>query len=196
MSKKRTIEVIEEPNEQEQKNTQDEVDVIDELSNKARELELVVRWKEKCDAISRQLDEAKNERTFWQGRVSRFQKDFDSAYAKGWQGLANESPLLDQPGVDPDAWKNIRIADADMKDSLKEKIAEHFTTLGELAEWLNLEFPPKKKGIGPKVREQIVEWFDKFHAAATAEELARIAANNLSENETFCVGFDEDEDDA
>ncbi len=145
-----------------------------EEKNDEKELELIKTWKERCDEIARSLDVAKDNRSHWQGECNKLHKAFDAAYNKGWQSLANEAPLLELPGVDPDAWRNTLIEDAEMKESLKNKVAKHFDTLGALADWMNLDFPEKKKGIGAKVKEELVAWFDKFHESETSAEISSV----------------------
>lgn len=131
-------------------------------STAEKELVLIRLWKKMCDDLSSQLDVSKSKRSYWQGECNKLQKKFDAAYNRGWQDMANQNPLFNGHGIDPDEWKNQLIDDTDMDDSLKEKVSDHFATVGELSDWINLDFTEKKSGITQKTKDQIITWFDIF----------------------------------
>ena len=155
--------------------------VDDAESDALKELERMKTWKARCDAIAVDLEAAKKERSFWQGECNKLQKNFDALYNKGPNGVADETPLLDQPNVDPDAWKQESIEKSDMPLKLKKKLGEHFQCLGELSDWIGKDFPDKKKGLGPKVREEIAEWFDGYWKKTLDTEMARIPGPKTEE---------------
>lgn len=177
----------------------------DKTSDDAAEIVKIMRWKDRCDNIMARLLDAKENRGRWNQECGKLQREFDALYNKGWIAMTQETPLFDgieeETQADPDAWKDILIADADMKASLKKKLNEHWTTLGELSEWVGLAFPPKMKGIGPKVKDEIAEWFDAFHAPAMEAELERIRSGQEEEEQTEsgteenCDEYSIDEDD-
>lgn len=166
-------------------------------SDALKELELMKKWKSRLDAITVGLESAKTERSRWQGEINKLQKNFDALYNKGPNGVADETPLLDQPNVDPDAWKQESIEKSDMPLKLKKKLGEHFQCLGELSYWIGKDFSDKKKGLGPKVREEIAEWFDGYWKETLDAELARVSRLRPTELEKIGddADFPEEEDD-
>jgi len=78
-----------------------------------------------------------------------------------WEKEQNNTLFRKQEQAE-NAWRNLPVENLDLPEKDKEKISEHFFTCGAFADWLNLDFPPKKKGITEKVREKGIDAINKI----------------------------------
>jgi hypothetical protein len=79
-----------------------------------------------------------------------------------------ELPLLRAAERAANAWKSSPVAELDVTEKDKEKLAECFITCGEVAEWLGKDFPEKKPGLnGEKTKDRLREAINKISGFET-----------------------------
>jgi hypothetical protein len=67
-----------------------------------------------------------------------------------------ELPLIRKAEEAANAWRHMPVENLDVTEKDKEKLAEHFTSCGSVADWLGKEFPDKKTGLnGEKTKERL-----------------------------------------
>jgi hypothetical protein len=70
-----------------------------------------------------------------------------------------ELPLIQRA----EAWKQKPVGELDVTEKDREKLAEHFTTCGALADWLGKDFPDKKPGLnGEKTKDRLHDAINKI----------------------------------
>jgi len=67
-----------------------------------------------------------------------------------------ELPLIQKAEEAANAWKELPVESLDVTAKDKEKLAEHFTTCGNVADWLGKDFADKKTGLnGEKTKDRL-----------------------------------------
>lgn len=74
-----------------------------------------------------------------------------------------ELPLLRKAEEEANAWRNCPVESLDVTEKDKEKLAEHFTTCGSVADWLGKDFAEKKTGLnGEKTKDRLRDAINKI----------------------------------
>jgi len=93
-----------------------------------------------------------------------------------------ELPLLRKAEEVANAWRNEPIEQLDVTAKDKERLGEHFTTCGAVADWLCKEWPDSKAGLnGEKTKERLRDAINKISGNANIE---KTNAKESSQTET------------
>ena len=74
-----------------------------------------------------------------------------------------ELPLIQKAEAAANAWRHEPIDKLDVTAKDREKLAEHFTTCGSVADWLGKDFPDSKVGLnGEKTKDRLRDAINKI----------------------------------
>jgi hypothetical protein len=121
----------------------------------------LVNLEESLEETRREMNAYKKPIAAARGKISRLISCDISGFLK-WE-KEQELPLLQQA----EAWRNESVDKLDVTAKDKEKLAEHFHTCGNVADWLGKDFPSKKPGLnGEKTKERRRDAIEKISGGA------------------------------
>jgi uncharacterized membrane-anchored protein YhcB (DUF1043 family) len=109
------------------------------------------------DALSAPKKEANGYKTLIadaRAKVRRLNQCDVSGFLR-WE-KEQELPLIRKAEEAANALRHKPVEDLDVTEKCKERIAEHFTTCGSLADWLGKDFRDKKKGLGGEKTQELL----------------------------------------
>jgi hypothetical protein len=153
---------------------------VNEVNNEvnkdnARKLNHLEKWRCHIETLSNSIEAEKERKKQLSSEIRLLEKEMKNAIDRGPEGMFN-MPLLEiaesseKRPAEPVAvavpdWRLFPVTELDVTESLKENVAKHFSTCGELAEWLNKDYKEKKSGLGAKKQEILAEAINKMEYA-------------------------------